>query len=277
MKVYGKSSLFVRITWLAGILTGLAIAAGAGSLPGSDPIDDLELTRDWHIEVDELVAREASIYYSDYHLAWLARVPEIGMLLISPRGESVQRIDPSGFVEAGDEVTLASGVIAETTVRFESRKGGKYFELDGRAVALVPAPPLLGRQSLTTVEERHPDFIAGSASYRSKMGGTSLLVAGKSQQQRDLTVRVYFGSWSPICQRIVPKILATEDAWRVDGIRFEYYGLPKPLNDDPHAVEQRITGVPTIVVFEGDQEVERLTGRQLDDPAEALSRTLNGF
>jgi thiol-disulfide isomerase/thioredoxin len=94
----------------------------------------------------------------------------------------------------------------------------------------------------------------------------------KASDEDELIVRVYFGSWSPICERIVPKIMAVEEAWRF--VRFEYYGLPKPLSDDELARSQGITGLQTVLVLRGGEEVARLTGRQLDSPEEAFSRGL---
>lgn len=245
------------------------------AVPGSQRIDDLALTRDWQFHIEGEVVHDALIHYSNYHVAWLVQAPEVGALLISPRGHSVQRVNPDGVVESSEGATLEASSTIGWIGRFEMRRGGgRHFEFDELAMALIPAPPLLGRQSLPTVEDRHPTFTAEAATYRSKMATVSFLRAGKSNQGNDLTVRVYFGSWSPICARIVPKILAVEDAWEGRGVRFEYYGLPKPITDDPHAVEKRITGVPTVVVLDGDEELDRLTGRQLDDPAAALARSL---
>jgi thiol-disulfide isomerase/thioredoxin len=75
----------------------------------------------------------------------------------------------------------------------------------------------------------------------------------KASDEDELIVRVYFGSWSPICERIVPKIMAVEEAWRF--VRFEYYGLPKPLSDDELARSQGITGLQTVLVLRGGEEV----------------------
>ncbi|MEO1086958.1 MAG: hypothetical protein AAFY88_22205, partial [Acidobacteriota bacterium] len=69
------------------------------------------------------------------------------------------------------------------------------------------------------------------------------------------------------------KIMAVEETWR--HVRFEYYGLPKSVHEDPHAVDQRITGVPTVVVLRDGEEVERLTGRQLDQPEQAIGGALS--
>ena len=44
--------------------------------------------------------------------------------------------------------------------------------------------------------------------------------------------------------------------------------------DRLHAVDMGILGVPTVVVLRGGEEVERLSGRPLADPASALADAL---
>ncbi|MCG8461009.1 MAG: thioredoxin family protein, partial [Holophagales bacterium] len=190
---------------------------------------------------------------------------------------SVQRVDPDAFSATGElsaRLAPIGGPGAVTT--FTRSRQVMRFELDGRAYTLRPAPPVLGRQSSLAVGERHPSFSQKSAAFRQNHDQKSVAMSAPVEKAaaEDLMVRVYFGSWSPICERIVPKLMAVEESW--GHVRFEYYGLPQPLIDDPHAVDMGITGVPTVVVFRGGQELERLMGRQLDDPSEALTRVLSG-
>jgi hypothetical protein len=69
-------------------------------LPGSVPIEDLVLTRDYRVEVDGEKAGSAEVYYSDYEVAWPLKVPGHGSLLVSPRGKSVQRVAEKAFEKA---------------------------------------------------------------------------------------------------------------------------------------------------------------------------------
>ena len=266
-KVISQTKILVAfvISWLIG---GFAWAT---PLPGGVPIEDLEHTRAWQLSIDGEVSQSTLIYYSEYEVAWLLRTPSHGSLLVSPRGMSVQRVAEKAFAKksgtgAGLEPLGGHEVVAE----FTQSQGVISFELDGQAFALEPAPPILGRRSSSDLGERHVAFEHKAANYREKAHKSSAPLEKAAAE--DLIVRVYFGSWSKICERIVPKIMAVEEAW--GHVRFEYYGLPEPLTDDPHAVEARITGVPTVVVLRDGEELERLTGRQLDQPEESIARAL---
>jgi hypothetical protein len=63
---------------------------------------------------------------------------------------------------------------------------------------------------------------------------------------------------------------------RLEGtnFRFEYYGVPQGITGDPVAKRADISGVPTAVVFRGDQEVGRLMGNDWKFPELALSALL---
>ena len=275
---YHRPSLRRPLRLLAGLLC-LALPALAATLPGDTTISDLTLTQDWIFELDEVAVEGAEIYHSDYEVAWLVRAPAMDALLISPRGNLVRRIaDAESFQPAGASAAeLAAGAAGERVAEMVTRGKAMTFELDGQRARLVPAPPLLGRQAMEAVEKRHPRFTAKRLAYSSAKSSAltppSALKAGASAET---TVWVYFGSWSSACRRIVPKIEAVEEAWRGHNVRFEYYGLPQPLTGDSRAVAQEIHGVPTVVVTRGGEEIGRITGRPLDDPATALSQVMGG-
>ncbi len=91
-----------------------------------------------------------------------------------------------------------------------------------------------------------------------------------------IRIRVYFGSWSEICNYLVPKIMQVEGQWGPGGVRFEYYGLPQPLTDDQVAVSEGILGIPTAVIYVDDVEVGRLSGRPLNTPEQSFYEILSG-
>lgn len=244
----------------------------AASLPGEKPIADLERTRDWIVDLGGEELKGAEVFYSDYEVAWVLRLPGLRALMLSPRGDnSVQRIDEKVFAKtAGVGASLSAGGSQDVVAQY-SRSGGEMsFELDGHTYSLRPAPPVLGHRSASDVGERHPAFVPAVAAYREKAGARMPPMSKAATEE--VTVRVYFGSWSPICERIVPKTMAVEEAWK--RVRFEYYGLPQPLTDDPHAVTMKLTGVPTVVILRGGEEVERLAGRRLDQPETAIAEAL---
>ena len=252
------------------LLTAVVSSATASPLPGRVDIEDLEQTRHWQIKIDGQIREDVDIFYSDYEVAWLVQSDELGPLLISPRGRSVQRIHRGAIQSKSSARSRVQGNPDRRAVAtYEESRGTMSFELDGRRVVLEPAPPLIGRQDFESVEQRHPIFTERAVNYGQRAG---LKSAPVQHRENSVKVRVYFGSWSPICERIVPKIIAVEKAWgQVD---FEYYGLPERLTDDEQAKAERISGVPTVLILRDGQEVDRLTGRILDDPGPALEQVL---
>ena len=246
------------------------LPAPATPLPGSVDIQDLVLTKDWVVSIDGEDVESAEIYYSDYEVAWLIATPKLGTLLLSPRGDSVQSVvGKAVHSKSQSTAMLKAGSTLEQVATFTTSHKVMSFELDGKKVDLKPAPPLLGRQNFGALEERHPQFEEKAAAYRGQAAAKAMPL--KSHRD-DLMVRVFFGSWSPICARIIPKIIAVEKEWQ--SVRFEYYGVPKVITDDELAKEQQITGVPTVVILRDGEEVNRYTGRQLDDPVDVLERAL---
>jgi hypothetical protein len=70
------------------------------------------------------------------------------------------------------------------------------------------------------------------------------------------------------------RVLALEEELEGSNIAFEYYGLPKPFDRDPVALEEGIHGVPVADVFVGGERLGRLATLQLEEPAAALDALL---
>lgn len=256
---------------LLGLLAAAALTAAP--LPGGEDIDDLERTKEWVLELDGEELTGAEIYYSRYEVAYLVNAPRLGSLLISPRGQSVQRLARGALRKSGEtRGRLEAGSVGGSASRFEVRgeDGSMHFQLGRHAVVFRPAPPMLGAQVAESLAERHPGFSERKAAYApSKSAPRAAKAAG-----RELVLRTYLVSTSAACERIVPKIMAVEEAWRGAGVRFEYYGLPPRLVDDENARSNGISTVPTVAVMVDGEVRELLTGRQLDQPDEALERAL---
>jgi len=214
-----------------------------------------------------------NIYYSRYEVAYLVIAPELtGGLLISPRGYSVQRLRREKFAKRqGIHGDLAAGTELEYLGQYQRRWGEMSFTVDGKTARLKDRPPLLGRHSSADLRELFPKY-----DYLAKVYGRSKRSEPPELPKADqeLRIRVYFGSKSPFCERVLPRIMAVEEKLRSSRIRFEYYALPPRIIDDPIAREERIYGVPTAVITRNGEEIGRLTALPLRDPADALHRLL---
>ncbi len=246
--------------------------AEASKLPGIAACDDFELIGDYVFELDGRELTDAEIYLSESQVTYLVVAPELASpLLISPRGKSVQTIDADLLSRKEGSAELAARAAREYAGAYELEHGAMVFELDGKTAKLKPKPPLLGRQTFTELDNHDPSY---GHKARAHKQAKAAAVAAPPVADREIIVRTYFGSWSKICKLLVPRMKRLEDAWRTSGIRFEYYGLPRPIPDDLHAVDLGIRGVPTTVVFADGEEIGRLTGRALDAPEDSLYRLL---
>ncbi len=259
--------------------TTLAIAAmawtqaAAAELPGISPIEDFEASGAFLFELDGRDL-DAEIYHSEREVAYLIVATKLpAPLLISPRGKSVQTVEKTRFTRTDGGAELAEKAALEQLGEYELSGDEMVFEIGGKIAKLKPKPPLLGHQDFATLEEHDPKYAKNARTHglKRKSAAQAPPVPGEN-----VRVRVYFGSWSEICQYLVPKMKSLEEDWRSHGVQFEYYGVPKPITDDQHAVDTGILGVPTAVVFVDGEEIGRLSGRALDTPEESLTRLLGG-
>ncbi len=269
----GSFTAYALVAMLGATLTGTS--AGAAELPGKRAVSDFELSIEYVFELDGRDLKDAEIYYSRYEVAYLVIASELtGPLLISPRGRSVQRVRPQALTKRRQiRADLGADAVLEYLGEFRRRRGQLLFTVDGKPARLKPHPPVLGRQSSADVRDRLPKYahLTQARGRILKAGLPELPEAGEG-----LRVRVYFGSWSPLCERLVPGILALEEKRTNLRLRFEYYGLPRRIIDDPVAGEEGINAVPTAVVYRDGEEIGRLTGLRLRSPAEGLARILSG-
>ncbi|NJL30113.1 MAG: thioredoxin family protein [Thermoanaerobaculia bacterium] len=101
-------------------------------------------------------------------------------------------------------------------------------------------------------------------------------VAALRAEQRDVKVRVYFGSWCPFCKDHVPLLLRVVEELKGSKIRFEFYGLPRPFSGDAEATRDKVNGVPTGIVYVDGKEVGRLSTRGWQVPEVTLTELLRG-
>jgi len=245
---------------------GLALEAETVALPGNRPVTDFELVDDRELEGADGEATES--YYSAREVAYLVEATDLPLLLISPRGRSIQRVDPEKLSKDAGGVSLEAGAAVEPLGEYRDGYGGAMiFELDGKEYRLVKRPPMVGSHSREDVSKRHRRFAQEAKGYElsKRVSLRSLPIHGE-----ETVVTVYFGSWSEYSERVVPKLMRVEDELAPLGVRFEYYGLPDPPSTDAVVQELGLNSYPTVVVRVDGEEIGRVSGLPLDHPEEAL-------
>lgn len=260
------------------LLLGLAATVGAAPppLPGQAAITDLQVDGDWTLWIDDEIDSTAEVYFSRYEVAWLVVSERITPLLISPRGFSVQEVDVSSLKESAATSWEVSAGSALGQVATATKSQGVYaFSLGEQQVELRPTPPLLGPHTFNAVEKRHPVAAERAAHFRARAAKSPMRKAAGTEARQDLLIKVYFGSWSSYSNLVMPKLLGLEK--ELGHLRFEYYGLPEKIDQDPEATERRISGVPTLMVLKDGVELSRHMGRELYDPQSLLEEVLAGI
>ena len=211
---------------------------------------------------------DAEIFLAEKAGAYLILAPQLGdPLLVNVRAKQVQKV-ATDKLRKKDDGTL--DILADATFEavgpFQISGSQLSFTADeGRKITLGPKPDLIGPQPASALLGHNAAYAFGAERYPPNEGNIAALAA----EEREVKVRVYFGSWCSTCSRVLPWILKVERQLEGSKIQFEYYGLSRTM-DSPVAAEAKITSVPTAVVSIGDQEIGRSTVPDLGVPEKAI-------
>lgn len=254
----------------------LLLASGplVSQVPADAVLRDFEPAGAIAMELGGETLDRAEVFFSERAVAYLVIAPELeSALLISPRSGAVEGIDPAMLEVRSDGTVdvLASAVLTPLgTFEIDAATQAVRFQLGGAPAELEPKPSLTGMHTAESLRDHDPAYAFEAARYEPAPAP----LAGLRRVEREVHVLVYFGSWCPICSRLVPRILRVAQELEGSTIRFEYYGLPQPLTDDPIAKREGVHGVPTAVVVVDGKETARLTAGALGAPEQALADVL---
>ncbi len=263
---------------IAPAILAVAVLAAAWPSAAQVPADEIfqgfELSGDFIFELGGEDLEHAEIYLSDRAAAYLVIAPELASpLLITPRAGSVESVS---FMKVAKRTDGTIDLLADASFNrlggFEIEDQTVVFEVKGQTAKLKTRPPLLGEHDLDALRSYKPDYARQADAYAPAARSLEVLRG----EGRDVRVRVYFGTWCPVCGRLVPKVLKVHQELEGSKIRFEYYGLPQPLTDDPIAARDDVHGVPVGIVYVGGKEVGRLSGGDLNVPENAIRKLLDG-
>lgn len=214
---------------------------------------------------------------------WQSRIAGELLILSNELGSPVRLILRQALVETvqfmkvdqrpDGGLTLLPEATDQPLGNFKVAPGGQgvLFAVDGRAVELSQKPALLGEQDLEGMKAYSRDYVRLAQAYKPSQPYIERLRA----ESRSVRVEVYFGSWCPFCQEMVPRMMRVAEELRGSKIEVDFYGLPQgaAFSQDPKAKALDITGVPTGVVFLDGREVGRISSNGWKLP----ELTLNGL
>jgi len=253
-------------------LTALLFVLGQ---PGfaQDRMEEFRPLGAYQLFLDGGLAPEAEIYHSKTANAFLVMDDSLpAPFLVQPRRGSVETVNlmkvesqPDGSIDLLPEPTLAS----QGDFSVEGEK--ILFTIEGIPVEMRQKPSLLGDQDLDDMATYDPEYARRAELYTPSTTALAKLKGASS----DVTVRVFFGSWCPHCQQVVPRIMRVEEEISGSNVKIEYYGLPRDMNDDK-AKALSIRSVPTGVIYRDGKEIGRLSGNGWKYPEATLVGVIEG-
>lgn len=282
----GLLRTLARLAGTAAIIAFAACGANAAPPPAAPPaaravpsdavLRNFELSGDFILVVDGKEQPKAEIYQSEPARAFVVMASDLASpILISAATQSVDTVDlmkvakqPSGAID------LLADAVLQPAGRYKVDGPNIEFTYSGKTLRLAPRPYLLGKHTGAELLAHNPAYGRRARDYNPDAG----IMKRLKTQKQPVRILTFFGSWCPHCSQHVPLLLKVEQGLAGSRIQFEYLGMPKgpAFGELPEAKKYKIDGVPTAILFIGDQEIGRIPNSQWSNPEVALDLQLNG-
>ena len=208
-------------------------------------------------EVDGGKTRPGTVYERRGTPEMLGQMPDGSWFLLQPQERQVLALAKDKVKQApGSSQATLGDDLPESGSAVRLTKNGLTFDVEGKFVKVLPTPPLLGEVHVEDFLDLCPDYEQRVETYKPDAKTVSRLAKAEGGR----TVEVFFGSWCPHCQQVLPKLIKSLRAADNSKIEVKWIGLPRMFLNEPQAKERDVTGVPTIIVMEGEHEVGRFSG-----------------
>lgn len=251
-----------------------ALPAGAQGMPADAVFQGFKPSSEFIVSVGGADLKDAEIYLSDKAASYLIIASSLSSpLLINTRTQMVESVSFMKVQKNADKtIDLLADASFDQVDRFTVSGNKVTWKVKGQDAALRPKPPLVGLQTTESLRRNKPDYAFKADEYKVD----AALLAKLKAEGRNVKMRVYFGTWCPVCGRMVPKVLKMAENLQGSKVQIEYYGLPQPMSDDPITAKENLNGVPTAIIYIDGKEFGRLDGHTLGQPESALQKLLAG-
>ena len=258
--------------WLAGLLLPV-IALAQQPVQQTERSPAFKPIGLYQLQLDGAIDESARIYHSAGLGTILVRSEQLSSYLeLVPRGKSVNSFSPDSFFENADgSVDKLPNVQTIERGSFSLNGDLPSFTAEGRSVAFVKKPPLLGPQKRAELIDHDPTYGQRAKAHTPVEQYLTML----RNVDDDVEIKVFFGSWCSVCAEFVPHILSAEDALAESKVRFSYHGLPQNF-DDAEANRLGVTSVPTGIIYRNGEEVGRASGYSWRFPTMSIVNALTG-
>jgi thiol-disulfide isomerase/thioredoxin len=233
-----------------------------------DPmLRDFRLTGDYILVVDGKPA-EAEIYYSEQAGALLimaSAFPSPVLIRIRPGTSETLSVMKVAKKDNGT-ADLLTNAASSAPVPIQMLGDSVRFTADKKTGELQAKPPLLGYHSVYEVVAHNPEYKVGAQNYAPNTSA----IASLRKETQPVKLLVFYGSWCPHCRLMVPHAVKDEQLLRNTNVTFQYFGVSRNFGADPEPQKNKITAVPTGIIYLGGKEIGRIEGASWDAPEVAL-------
>jgi len=248
---------------------------GVSSAEEAPASDRFLPTLDYVLTIGDRSDPAAEFYLSergDAYLIFSEEFPSPVVLRLADRG--VLEVPEGGLSRSEDGlIDLLPSAERRSLGEFGVDGNTPTFELDGETVKIAYPEPLLGDQELAALQDYNPEYERRTAGYRPDPALMRELAEAVGEEP--LRVKIYFGTWCSICSRAMPHLMKVLDSLGEGAeVEVEYYGLPQERGADPEVEKAGLQGLPTAIVYRGEEEIGRLERDQFRRPEESLGALL---
>ncbi len=263
------------------LVAALALLA-ASPIPAAHSAADADavpfaLTGRYQLRVGDEVVRGASLYLTERGMPRvIVSCDRVETPLLVVAGEKKASALAAGVLgDAEDRIVLTPASLAPgdrgvVPVRMDGPRA--LFDWAGQRFAIEPREPMLGPMSLEAIMDALPEYRRNVAEYKPQIGTIRLLGKVETAAQ----VQVFFGSWCPHCERLVPRLIKVIEELDSSKLDFRFHGVPRSVSDDPIARQYKVGGLPALILLREGAPPVRLDGEALLQPEMALAGALFG-
>lgn len=279
----GVPSALLVILTQAVLWPGAALAQtpGVQIQPPGTPMQQ-NMPRTWYrnfdygVEIDGEHMPDVGLYQVVGKPFMLIYGPEMEQgWVLSMRPKEVRPVSSGAITVKNDlEVVLAESAFNDASPSPWANDGATAVVFYGASqrIRIARVPALVGETTVEAIFETNPLYRRGMEMYTPDQRAISKL----KQVSTPFRIEVWFGSWCPHCQRVVPRFLKVMQAASNPNVEVVYHGVPRQFSDYEPAVRKEVRGLPTFIVMKDGREVDRFKGSGQKQSMEAELAELLG-
>ena len=238
-------------------------AQGAGAASGA-PLRE-NLPRSWYrnfdygIEVNGSLSPEVGLFQVVGERLMLIYGPSLDRGYVLSFEPKVVRAVPKTQVTAKNDLEVVVPPAAFDSgepIPWMQDGPAAIFYADSKRYKVARMPPIIGATNIDEIFKHNPMYRRGMEEYVPNPGSVAAL---KMVHQRAV-IEVWFGSWCPHCQRIVPRFLKAIQAVANPNLDVVLHGVPREFATYDPAVKKQVDGLPTFIFLRDGKEFARMGG-----------------